>query len=518
MIWGLTLEPGKQYTRIMGDEIQLSMASLETREEFGSECNPPYTQVILTTKRSEYLLCTLAHGTAFQQNLDLRLRPSETVTFSVQGKNVVYLMGYSASDSEISDSIEINFEMDDTEDAISELAESERATSPALPDGTGVEAESPFTQEGNAEMSKDVPSPSTEDKGERQTEQSEDFPLVQPVSIKTEVVDSPPQEKSCHGDNVKPSPQVEPPIPQKLSTATEAQPTVTHGHLELPHPPHIVYSEEPRDDSSQSGPKKNLAQGYQRSSQSTVIQRYQTETQVSASIGYEDHVQDQLTGSYRGDAHNNAARRYPGGLAEPPQAIPVGLQSTLYPSQESVGRAVHPAGTFAQEDGKSSHDRYMACMNHQAFKVVGNFPSGASNPPKSRKKASKQKLVGAQPPKAIAYRCSQCQLMFGSLADQLLHEERDHGGLSKKQRLTCQYCGWKSQGIRRLKVHLCSHTGEKPHKCSICGKSFSQRQNQKRHERIHTGVRPYRCQVCSMTFTQNHHRKKHEEIHHQIIK
>ncbi|PIK59076.1 putative 46 kDa FK506-binding nuclear protein-like [Apostichopus japonicus] len=56
-----------------------------------------YSQVVLKTKDTEQLLCTLVHGTIFQQSLDLKLMPREKVSFSVQGSGVVYITGYSFS-------------------------------------------------------------------------------------------------------------------------------------------------------------------------------------------------------------------------------------------------------------------------------------------------------------------------------------------------------------------------------------------------------------------------------------
>lgn len=136
MIWGLTLEPGKIYTRVMGDEIQLSMASLESRADYGDESDG-YSHVVMKTTKSEYLLCTLVHGLTFQQNLDLKLRPKETVTFSVQGSSVVYLMGYSVTDSEVEDQIDIE---DLEEDSVNEMVEFE--------EGVIVEGESPTGHSG----------------------------------------------------------------------------------------------------------------------------------------------------------------------------------------------------------------------------------------------------------------------------------------------------------------------------------------------------------------------------------
>ncbi|PIK43270.1 putative 46 kDa FK506-binding nuclear protein-like [Apostichopus japonicus] len=94
MIWGLTLEPGKVYTEIVQDEVQLSMASLECRRDTtDNESN--FSHIVMTTNNAEYLLCTLVNGATYQQNLDLKIMPQEKVAFSVQGASTVYLMGYS---------------------------------------------------------------------------------------------------------------------------------------------------------------------------------------------------------------------------------------------------------------------------------------------------------------------------------------------------------------------------------------------------------------------------------------
>ncbi|XP_071824491.1 uncharacterized protein [Apostichopus japonicus] len=116
MIWGMTLEPGKLYTEVMGDEVHLSMASLESRKDFAAEEKTEATcHIIMKTEKSEYLLCTLANGVIYQQSLDLKLMPREKVTFSVQGTNVVYLTGYSTSYPELDDHFEEESETGDWE-------------------------------------------------------------------------------------------------------------------------------------------------------------------------------------------------------------------------------------------------------------------------------------------------------------------------------------------------------------------------------------------------------------------
>ncbi|PIK61829.1 putative 46 kDa FK506-binding nuclear protein-like [Apostichopus japonicus] len=96
MFWGLTLKPGKRHTEIFSEEICLSMATLESRKDFG-ERPDNYSHVVVKTQKSDFLLCTLVHGLQFQQNLNLKLMPKEKITFRVQGTSKVYLTGFSPS-------------------------------------------------------------------------------------------------------------------------------------------------------------------------------------------------------------------------------------------------------------------------------------------------------------------------------------------------------------------------------------------------------------------------------------
>ncbi|KAJ8031420.1 46 kDa FK506-binding nuclear protein [Holothuria leucospilota] len=99
MIWGITLEPGQAHTEVIEDEVHLSMATMESRGCIGSKADN-FSHVVIKTGTTEYLLCTLVNGITYQQCLDLKLMPSDKVTFSVQGTNVVYLTGYSFASSE----------------------------------------------------------------------------------------------------------------------------------------------------------------------------------------------------------------------------------------------------------------------------------------------------------------------------------------------------------------------------------------------------------------------------------
>ncbi|XP_071823771.1 uncharacterized protein [Apostichopus japonicus] len=96
MIWGLAIGPGQMYSCVLDEEVHLSLAALDSRPDH-DDVGSKYSQVVLKTKDTEQLLCTLVHGTIFQQSLDLKLMPREKVSFSVQGSGVVYITGYSFS-------------------------------------------------------------------------------------------------------------------------------------------------------------------------------------------------------------------------------------------------------------------------------------------------------------------------------------------------------------------------------------------------------------------------------------
>ena len=80
---------------------------------------------------------------------------------------------------------------------------------------------------------------------------------------------------------------------------------------------------------------------------------------------------------------------------------------------------------------------------------------------------------------------------------------------------SCMVCGKLFTCASGLKIHMRSHTGDKPYTCEHCGQGFAQQGVLQRHLRKHTGAKPFVCDICGKGFTRNSNKKYHCMVAHK---
>ena len=110
------------------------------------------------------------------------------------------------------------------------------------------------------------------------------------------------------------------------------------------------------------------------------------------------------------------------------------------------------------------------------------------------------------------YSCKLCHKTFTQKGDVRKHERVVH---KKERPFLCDVCSKGFSDASLLKLHIQRrHSTEKPHTCPLCGKGFAVASDLKKHERLHSQTKPFICDVCGTTFDARFKLKEHQrKIH-----
>ncbi|KAJ0004458.1 hypothetical protein NQD34_010672 [Periophthalmus magnuspinnatus] len=107
------------------------------------------------------------------------------------------------------------------------------------------------------------------------------------------------------------------------------------------------------------------------------------------------------------------------------------------------------------------------------------------------------------------FKCPICDSSFSKANSLKMHIYKH----TKDYPFMCPECGKGYADKDKLKGHMSVHTGQKPFACKVCGSTFTAKTNLHRHMRSHTGTKPYICAECGRGFTRSRTLKDHMTVH-----
>ncbi|KAL6119450.1 zbtb48 [Pungitius sinensis] len=187
-----------------------------------------------------------------------------------------------------------------------------------------------------------------------------------------------------------------------------------------------------------------------------------------------------------------------GGITEDTdeEYVPVEEPASSVPSTSTARKCKVQSGTdhLLEEDSKKDSVQCLIC--DKSFKS------------KYYLKVHNRRHTGERP-----FGCLKCGKRYFRKENLLLHESRD---CAKVQTHTCVTCSSTFNGKEELRLHVVSHTGNMPHKCSICPEQFMHKKNLTSHMmKVHGYPKPHACSQCPKTFLTRTELRVHEAAKHR---
>ena len=110
----------------------------------------------------------------------------------------------------------------------------------------------------------------------------------------------------------------------------------------------------------------------------------------------------------------------------------------------------------------------------------------------------------------IIHKCQECDKVYTQKSSLGVHRRVSHGGLLHN----CEYCSHKARNKAELLRHKAFvHLEGNVTKCQICDRKFNRSTHLKVHMRSHTGEKPFGCAHCPERFGHKNRMKSHEQNH-----
>ena len=108
------------------------------------------------------------------------------------------------------------------------------------------------------------------------------------------------------------------------------------------------------------------------------------------------------------------------------------------------------------------------------------------------------------------HRCAHCGKYYKSPESLQSHIDMYHGAPVE---YACEVCGKCFKTAPGRRVHMLTHTEDRPFKCTKCQKGFKSSMRLKLHMVSHSDERKYKCDLCEWSFKQKNHLIYHMRSH-----